>query len=96
FLEVGSLSVHFEDAAGKVHLAVVQAGSAVGEGGFFAHAPRNATVQAVGECKLWSLPYIKYTELSQKLPRVALALAMGLGAIVTKRMADRRKRVSVT
>ena len=67
-----------------------------GEGGFFAHAPRNATVQAVGDCKLWNLTYVKYLELSQKLPRVALALAMGLGAIVSKRMTDRRKRVSVT
>jgi CRP/FNR family transcriptional regulator, cyclic AMP receptor protein len=96
FLESGSLSVHLEDATGKIHLAVVQAGSAVGEGGFFAQAPRNATVQAVGECKLWSLPYIKFVDMSQKLPRVALALAMGLGAIVSKRMTDRRKRVSVT
>ena len=96
FLESGSLSVHLEDATGRIHLAIVSPGSAVGEGGFFAHAPRNATVQAVGECKLWSLTYVKYMELSQKLPRVALALAMGLGAIITKRMTDRRKRVSVT
>jgi CRP/FNR family transcriptional regulator, cyclic AMP receptor protein len=96
FLESGSLSVHFEDGAGKVHLAIVNAGAAVGEGGFFSHTPRNATVQAVAECKLWNLTYIKYTEMSQKLPRVALALAMGLGVILTKRMTDRRKRVSVT
>lgn len=96
FLEAGSLSVHLEDATGKIHLAVVQAGSAVGEGGFFAQTPRNATVQAVGECKLWSLPFIKFNEMSQKLPRVALALTMGLGAIISKRMTDRRKRVSVT
>jgi CRP-like cAMP-binding protein len=96
FLESGSLSVHFEDATGRVQLAIVNAGSAVGEGGFFAAAPRNATVQAVGECKLWNMTYIKYLDMSQKLPRVALALAMGLGAIITKRMTDRRKRVSVT
>ncbi len=96
FLESGTLSVHFEDENGKVHLAIVNPGSAVGEGGFFSHTPRNATVQAVAECRLWNLTYIKYTEMSQKLPRVALALAMGLGAILTKRMTDRRKRVSVT
>ncbi len=96
FLESGSLSVHFEDGNGKVHLAIVNAGAAVGEGGFFSHTPRNATVQAVSECKLWNLTYIKYSEMSQKLPRVALALAMGLGAILTKRMTDRRKRVSIT
>lgn len=96
FVESGSLSVHLEDATGKIHLAIVNAGSAIGEGGFFAHAPRNATVQAASECKLWNLTYVKYMEMSQKLPRVALALAMGLGAIISKRMTDRRKRVSVT
>ncbi len=96
FLESGSLSVHFEDATGKVHLAIVNAGSAVGEGGFFSHMPRNATVQAVGACKLWNLTFIKYADISTKLPRVALALAMALGAIITKRMIDRRKRISIT
>lgn len=96
FLESGSLSVHFEDDNGKVNLAIVNAGSAIGEGGFFSQLPRNATVQAVSECKLWNLTYIKYTEMSQKLPRVGLALVMGLGSILSKRMTDRRKRISVT
>jgi CRP/FNR family transcriptional regulator, cyclic AMP receptor protein len=96
FLESGSLSVHFEDSTGRVHLAIVSAGSAVGEGGFFSQLPRNATVQAVGECKVWNMTYIRFLELSQKLPRVALSLSMALGAIITKRMTDRRKRVSVT
>lgn len=96
FLESGSLSVHFEDEAGRVHLAIVNAGNAVGEGGFFSQMPRNATVQAVGECKLWNLTYLRFVDMSQKLPRVALALAMALGAIISKRMTDRRKRVSVT
>ncbi len=96
FLESGSLSVHYEDESGRVHLAIVNAGSAVGEGGFFSQMPRNATVQAVGDCRLWNLTHIRFTELSQKLPRVALALAMGLGAVLTRRMTDRRKRISVT
>ncbi len=96
FLESGSLSVHYEDDAGRVHLAIVNAGNAVGEGGFFSQMPRNATVQAVGECKMWNLTYLRFVDMSQKLPRVALALAMALGAIISKRMTDRRKRVSVT
>ncbi len=96
FLESGSLSVHFEDATGRVHLAIVNAGSAVGEGAFFSELPRNATVQAVGECKVWNLTYIRFVDLSQKQPKIALALAMALGAIVSRRMANRRKRVSVT
>lgn len=96
FLESGGLSVHFEDHKGRVHLAIVNPGSAVGEAGFFSNMPRNATVQSVGECKLWKLTYGKFLELSQNQPRVALALSMGLAAIITKRMTDRRKRVSVT
>jgi CRP/FNR family transcriptional regulator, cyclic AMP receptor protein len=96
FLESGSLSVHYEDASGRVHLAIVNAGSAVGEGAFFSQMPRSATVQAAGECKVWNLTYIRFLELSQKQPKVALALAMGLGSIVSKRLTNRRKRVSVT
>jgi CRP/FNR family transcriptional regulator, cyclic AMP receptor protein len=96
FVESGSLSVHFEDEAGRVHLAIVNAGSVIGEGGFFSQMPRNATVQAVGECKLWNLTYLRFVDLSQKLPRIALALSMGLGAIIARRMTDRRKRGSVT
>ena len=96
FLESGSLSVHYEDESGSVHLAILNAGSVVGEGGFFAHMPRNATVQAVGDCKLWNFTHTRFVDLSQKLPRVALALAMALGAIVSTRMLDRRKRITVT
>ena len=96
FLESGSLSVHYEDQSGRVHLAILNAGSVVGEGGFFAHTPRNATVQAVGDCKLWNLTHSRFADLSQKLPRVALAVAMALGAIVSRRMMDRRKRIAVT
>lgn len=96
FLESGRLSVHFEDYKGRVHLALVNPGSAVGEGGFFSNMPRNATVQSVGECRLWKMPYNKFLELSQNHAPVALALAMGLAATLTKRMTDRRKKVSVT
>lgn len=96
FLESGGLSVHFEDYKGRVHLAIVSPGAAVGEAGFFSNQPRNATVQSVGECQLWKLTYSKFLELSQNQPRVALALSMGLAATITKRMTDRRKRVSVT
>ena len=47
FVESGSLSVHFEDEQQRIRLAIVGSGSIVGEGAFFSHRPRNATVQAV-------------------------------------------------
>ena len=96
FLESGSLSVHYEDESGRVHLAILNAGSVVGEAGFFADMPRNATVQAVSDCRLWNLTNSRFADLSNKLPRVALALATALGGILSKRMMDRRKRISVT
>jgi CRP-like cAMP-binding protein len=96
FVETGTLSVHYEDAADRIRLAIVGAGSVVGEGGFFSHMPRNATVQAATECSMWSITPMRFAELSQRLPAEALALTMALGAIVCKRMQDGRRRVSVT
>jgi CRP-like cAMP-binding protein len=96
FVESGSLSVHFQDADDRVRLAIVGAGAALGEGGFFSHLPRNATVQAATDCKLWSLTPLRFAELSNRQPACALALAMALGALVSKRMLSRRKRVAVT
>ena len=55
FIESGMLTVHFEDATGKIRLAAVGAGSVVGEGGFFSYMARSATVQAGSACKLWAL-----------------------------------------
>lgn len=75
FIETGSLSVHYEDDAGRVRLAILGAGSAVGEGGFFSHLPRSATVQAVSACKLWRLTPMKFAELSNRQPVIALALS---------------------
>ena len=95
-VESGSLTVHYEDAKGRLRLAAVGPGSAVGEGAFFTRQPRNATVQAASECKLWSLTPIRFTELSNRQPALALELAMALGALVSRRLANRPKRVAVT
>ena len=96
FVESGSLSVHYQDATDRVRLAMVGAGSVLGEGSFFSHMPRNATVQAATECRVWSITPLRFAELSHRLPGAALALAMALGAIVCKRMQDRRRRIAVT
>jgi CRP-like cAMP-binding protein len=96
FVESGMLTVHFEDAAGKIRLAAVGAGSVVGEGGFFSHMARSATVQAGSACKLWALTPMRFSELSNRHPSVALALAMALGAIMAKRVVSNRRRIAVT
>jgi CRP-like cAMP-binding protein len=95
-VEEGSLTVHFEDATGRIRLASVEAGSAVGEGAFFSRQPRNATVQAATPCRLWSLAPLRFAELSNRQPGIALEVAMALGALVSRRLANRPRRVAVT
>ena len=96
FVESGMLTVHFEDANGKIRLAAVGAGSVVGEGGFFSYMARSATVQAGSACKLWALTPMRFSELSNRQTPIALALAMALGAIMAKRVVSNRKRIAVT
>ncbi len=95
-IESGNLSVHYEDEQGEVRLAIVSAGSAVGEGSFFSRAPRSATVQAGMAARLWSLSPMRFSELSNRKPELALAVAMAAGAVVAKRLSNRRRRDAVT
>ena len=95
-VESGSLSVHYEDDKGRVRLAIVGPGSAVGEGAFFTRLPRNATVQAAGVAKIWCLTPIRFSELSNRHPAVALQMVLGLGALVSRRLANGPRRVAVT
>ena len=95
-VESGSLSVHYQDAKQRVRLAIVGSGSVVGEGAFFSHRTRSATVQANGACRLWGLTPLRFAELSNRQPAAALALAMMVGAVLAKRLANRRMRVAAT
>lgn len=95
-VESGTLTVHYEDDKGRLRLATVEAGSAVGEGAFFTRSPRSATVQAASPCKIWSLSPIRFTELTNRQPQMALEIAMALGSLVSRRLSNRPKRVAVT
>jgi CRP/FNR family cyclic AMP-dependent transcriptional regulator len=96
FVETGKLTVHYEDDKGRLRLASVEPGSAVGEGAFFSRNPRIATVQAASSCKVWSLTPIRFTELTNRQPAMAVEVAMALGALVARRLSNRPKRVAVT
>jgi CRP/FNR family transcriptional regulator, cyclic AMP receptor protein len=95
-IESGTLTVHYEDDKGRLRLATVEAGSAVGEGAFFTRNPRSATVQAASPCKIWSLSPIRFTELTNRQPQMAVEIAMALGSLVSRRLSNRPKRVAVT
>ncbi|ART49882.1 Crp/Fnr family transcriptional regulator [Acidovorax carolinensis] len=95
-IESGSLSVHYQDEKERLRLAIVGPGSVVGEGAFFSMRPRSATVQAGAPTKLWSLTALRFTELSNRQPAIALGLAMAAGAVLAKRLGNRRRRVAAT
>lgn len=95
-VESGTLTVHYEDSKGRLRLAVVGPGSAVGEGAFFTRLARTATVTAASNCKIWSLTPIRFTELTNRQPTLAVEVAMALGSLVSRRLANRPKRVAVT
>lgn len=96
FVESGMLTVHFEDGTGKIRLAAVGAGAVIGEGGFFSRMARSATVQAGSACRLWTLSPMRFSELANRQPTVALSLAMALGAIMARRLVSNRKKIAIT
>ncbi|EER58353.1 cyclic nucleotide-binding protein [Acidovorax delafieldii 2AN] len=95
-VESGNLSVHYQDEKERLRLAIVGPGSVVGEGAFFSMRPRSATVQASAPTKLWGLTALRFTELSNRQPAIALGLAMAAGAVLAKRLGNRRRRVAAT
>ncbi|OSZ71431.1 Crp/Fnr family transcriptional regulator [Hydrogenophaga sp. IBVHS1] len=96
FVESGSLTVHYEDSRERVRIAVVGAGSLLGEGAFYSHLPRSATVHAGSDCRLWCLTPLRFRELSARHPEIALELSVAMSAVLARRMYNRPKRVAVT
>jgi CRP/FNR family transcriptional regulator, cyclic AMP receptor protein len=96
FVESGTLAVHYEDEKARVRMAMVGPGTVLGEGAFFAHQARSATVQASSGCKLWSLSMQRFSELAHRHPAIALELTLAMGGVMAKRLYSRPKRVAVT
>jgi hypothetical protein len=75
------------------------AGQVAGTGalqGLCCLAPHHVLLQASAPCKLWSLTAIRFTELTNRQPAIALGLAMAAGAVLAKRLGNRRRRVAAT
>lgn len=96
FVEAGSLTVHYEDVKDRIRIAMVGAGSILGEGAFFSHLPRSATVHASSTCRLWCLTPLRFRELSTRFPELALELTVAMSAVLARRMYNKPKRVAVT
>ncbi len=96
FIESGALSVHVMGSDGQLQLAILNPGSVVGEGAFFSRLPRTANVVATGACRIWRLTPIRFAEMANRQPAVALELALALGAVIARRMVNKPRRVAVT
>lgn len=96
FVEAGSLTVHYEDDRERIRIAMVGAGSLLGEGAFFSHLPRSATVQAGSDSRLWCLTPLRFRELCTRHPDVAVELTVAMSSVLARRMYNKPKRVAVT
>jgi len=96
FVESGSLTVHYEDHKERMRIAMVNAGSVLGEGAFFSHLPRSASVMAGSHSRLWCMTPLRFRELSQRYPAIALDLCVAMSAVMARRMYHRPKRMAVT
>ncbi len=96
FVESGTLSVHAQLEKSRVQMALIGFGSVVGEGAFFSHQPRSASVQASGDCKLWCLTPIRFLELSKRHSPIALELTLAIAGVMARRMYILPKRIAVT
>ncbi len=96
FIESGGLSIHYQDEKARVRMALVGAGTVVGEGAFFAHVPRPASAHASTACKLWSLTPMRFLELANRHSALALDLTLAMGSVMARRLYNRPRRVAVT
>jgi CRP/FNR family cyclic AMP-dependent transcriptional regulator len=86
-LERGSLQVFVTGAApGNHRIAILRAGSIVGEPGLFGDAPRMANVEAMTPSVVWALRGPRLEELGQRVPQLALEVVRAAGAVMAVRM----------
>ena len=95
-LETGMLTVHYEDEKNRLRLAPVVAGprSAKALSSLASHATPPCRRRARG--KIWSLTPIRFTDLINRQPAMAVEIAMALGALVSRRLTNEPKRIAVT
>ena len=87
FLSQGSLQVFVTGGApGSSRIAILRAGSIVGEPGLFSDGHRMANVEAMTACVVWALRGPRLEELAQRSPALALELLRAAGGVMATRM----------
>ena len=96
FLEQGTLSVHNVDESGRMSLAMVGAGSVVGEWAFYSSMARKSDAIGSGPCKLWRLSLARFMNLANRQPTLALRIALAVGTVMSKRVVSTPRSVAAT
>lgn len=98
FLGRGSLQVFMTGGPpGSNRIAILRAGSVVGEPGLFIDGPRTANVEAMTPCIVWALRGPRLEELAQRSPALALELVRAAGGVMAARMrANMNKQTPIT
>jgi CRP/FNR family cyclic AMP-dependent transcriptional regulator len=87
FLEQGSLQIFVTGGPpGSNRIAILRAGSVVGEPGLFGDSPRMANVEAMTPCVVWALRGPRLEELAQRQPALVLELLRTAGGVMAMRM----------
>lgn len=87
FLAQGSLQVFITGGPpGSNRIAILRAGSVVGEPGLFSDGARMANVEAMTPCTVWALRGPRLEELAQRSPALALELLRAAGNVMSMRM----------
>ncbi len=71
---------------GSNRIAILRAGSIIGEPGLFSDGPRMANVEAVTPCTVWALRGPRLEELALRLPALALELVRAAAGVMAVRM----------
>lgn len=96
FVESGQVLIHYENSQGQLRLAKIGAGSIFGEASFLSRSARRATAQVAHPGKAWSLGRLKYTELGQRYPQLAMAVTQYAAHILANRAADKKRRAAIS
>ena len=93
-LAQGSLQVFVTGGPpGSNRIAILRAGSVVGEPGLFGDSARMANVEAMTPCVVWALRGPRLEEMAQRSPALALELLRAAGSVMaTRRRANLAKQ----
>jgi CRP-like cAMP-binding protein len=83
----GTMQIFMSGAPpGSSKVAILRAGSVVGEPGLFGDTHRMANVEAMTPCTVYALRGPRLEELAQRLPALALELLRAAGSVMATRM----------